>query len=146
MRHGDQLLVLMEHLPARKICLAVGAGTVLPLSRTNSGKLILSSLDPEELAAFLERDPFYQSTSAKAKSAFRKGLPEIAKAGQVIAPSGITGGVRDYARAVGIPGTDTAAVLAVSQVLTEGTAAPDCAAALARAAEGINRRLGALGV
>lgn len=140
-RHGDQLLVLMEQLPARRVCLAVGVGATFPLSRTNSGKLILSGMEPEERAGLIARDPWLSSLSARARATYLKELAAIAAAGQVVAPSNLTEGVRDHAMPVGIEGTETHAILAVSRVLTQDTPT-DCMAALQKTAEFINRRLG----
>ena len=141
-RHGDQLLILMECLPPKKICLAVGVGTSLPLSRTSSGKLILSGLDQEEMEAILNRDPYFQSNKPRAQAAFRRELEQIRKSGCVIAPSAISSGVVDCAMPVGIPGTDTSAVIAVSQVCPNDSDAVDCTAAVRQSAEAINRNMG----
>jgi DNA-binding IclR family transcriptional regulator len=144
-RHGDQLLVFMETLPSKKICLAVGVGTSLPLSRASSGKLILSGLGQDELAAFLARDEYFQSAKPRAQAAFKRELEEIRKTGSIIAPSGITSSVIDCAMLVGIPGTDTCAVIAVSQVCSNEADAVDCAPAVRHAAEAIDRNLGITG-
>ena len=141
-RYGDQLLILMEWLPPKKICLAVGAGTMLPLSRTSSGKLILSGLGEDELATLLARDDYFQSANPRARAAFMRELEEINKNGFIISPSGITSGVIDCAMPVGISGTDTSAVLAVSQVCQNDAGAVDCTAAVRQAARAINRNLG----
>lgn len=143
-RHGDQLLVLMETLPPKKICLAVGVGTLLPLSRTSSGKLILSGLHEEDQAAFLAQDGYFQSAKPRAQAAFKRELAQIRQSGHVIAPSCITSGVVDCAMPVGIPGTDSSAVIAVSQVCSNDSDALDCTAAVRRAAEMINRNMGIL--
>lgn len=141
-RHGDQLLILMEWLPPRKICLAVGVGSSLPLSRTSSGRLILSTLAPDELDAFLKRDAFYQAAEPRAQAALLRELEDIRKQGYVIAPSAITSGVIDCAMPVGMLGTDTSAVLAVSQVRPNDSDAVDCLRDLKQAVEEINRRMG----
>ncbi len=144
-RHGDQLVVLMEWLPAKKICLAVGIGTFLPLLRTNSGKLILSGLSEEELDVFLTGDDSGRTISKSQRKDFLNELEQIRRDGFVVAPSGISGGVRDYAIPVGIPGTDTAAVIAVSQVCSsDAVGDSDCLAGLRHAAQEIHRRMGIL--
>jgi DNA-binding IclR family transcriptional regulator len=144
-RHGDHLLILMEWLPPKKICLAVGVGTSLPLSRTSSGKLILSGLGQDELEAFLARDDYFQSAKSRAQAAFKRELEEIRKNGSITAPSSITSGVIDCAMPVGIPGTITSAVIAVSQVCPNDADAVDCTAAIRRAADIINRNMGIMG-
>jgi DNA-binding IclR family transcriptional regulator len=141
-RHGDQLLILMEWLPPKKICLAVGVGTLLPLSRTSSGKLILSGLGQDELSAYLACDAHYQSAKPRAQAAFRRELEQIRQTRCVTAPSDISSGVVDCAMPVGIPGTDTSAVIAVSQVCPNDADAMDCTPAVRQAAEAINRNMG----
>ncbi|WOO42699.1 IclR family transcriptional regulator [Rubellicoccus peritrichatus] len=111
---GDSLLVLMERMPARRVCLAIGEGTVLPLTQTASGRVLLGRMSDTEVSAFLEQDAHYQSLSKAARTRYLKTIDKIRELGCEKAKSEVTPGVSDIAIPIGIPGTDISATLAVS--------------------------------
>lgn len=138
--YGTSLLVLMECMPSRRICLAVGEGTVLPMILTTSGKLMLSRMDDESARALLETDAEYLAMSEAKRHAFLKQLESVPGTEPLQSESGLRNGITDIAVAVGIEGTDAFAVLAIS-CLPDTHLKPACAA-LRRCATQINRNLG----
>jgi len=116
-QHGNDLLVMVERMPTRRICLAVGEGTTMPLSETASGKVLLSRLTETAATAFLDGDSFFQRATAGKR---RELLGEIARArrdGLLVVNSEVTPGVMDIAVPVGVAGSDTDAVVDLSFLL-----------------------------
>ncbi|MGC6425247.1 MAG: IclR family transcriptional regulator [Lentimonas sp.] len=113
---GIDLLVMMERMPARRVCLAVGEGTTLPLSKTASGSVQLSHLDESDVCELLSEDPNFQKLSATKQAAFLKNLQKIREQSYEITNSQLSPGVIDIAMPVGIPKTDVFGTLAVSQL------------------------------
>ena len=115
-QNGNDLLVMMECMPQRRVCLAVGEGTVLPLTRTTSGLVLLSRLDDSELRSFLEQDPHFQGLSESRRKACLSRIADIRNNGCEIAASRFTLGVTDIVLPIGIAATDLFGALAVSQL------------------------------
>jgi DNA-binding IclR family transcriptional regulator len=113
-QHGALLLVLMERMPARRVCLAVGEGTVTPLIQTSSGKVLLSRMTREAAAELLGIEPLFTEMSAPKRKAFLARIDEIRKTDCLVMESAQSGGVIDIAAPVGVPGTDAFGVLAIS--------------------------------
>ncbi|MEM6884327.1 MAG: helix-turn-helix domain-containing protein [Verrucomicrobiota bacterium] len=113
---GFDLLVMKECMPQRRICLAVGEGTLLPLTLTNSGLVLLSQLEDSDPRAFLEQDPHFQGLSKSSRSACLQRISEIGSRDGEVATSLLTQGVIDLVLPVGISGTALSGVLAVSQL------------------------------
>lgn len=110
-QHGNDLLVMVERMPTRRICLAVGEGTTMRLSETASGKVLLSRKSESAAQGILDSDSFFQGTTAVKR---REILGEIAQAkrdGWLQVASEITPGVMDIALPVGVAGSDTDAVV-----------------------------------
>lgn len=142
-RHGTTILHLIERMPPQRICIAVGEGSRLPLSRTSSGKVLLSRMAAPEARGYLESDPDFVALSARLRSAYLRQLEAIRATGHLATPSDLTPHVQDIAVPVGAAGTDTSAVLAVAQILAPDSAAyaANLKAVLAAAAR-IDRNLG----
>ena len=144
-QHGNDLLVMVERMPTRHICLAVGEGTKLPLSETASGKVLLSRKTESAAAGILEGDLFFQGTTAAKR---REILSEIAQArrdGLLMVSSEVTPGVRDIAVPVGVAGSDTDAVVDMSFILPAKNGDKLCeqyAKAMRACAAKINQNLG----
>ena len=117
LEHAGELLVIIERLPARQICLAVGEGRMLPLVGSTSGAWFLSRLktDGQRLELLNEYEPF-QSLSATKKRLFLRQLKTMADEEAAIRASSTTPGGVDIATSVGLPGTDLFAVLAMPYV------------------------------
>lgn len=113
-QYGRSLIVLMERMPPRHICLAVGEGAVFPLLQANSGKVLLSWMSNDAVAALLSDDPLYAAMNESKRKAFFSSLEKIRHAGELLTESALSKGVTDIALPVGIEGTDTFAALVVS--------------------------------
>jgi DNA-binding IclR family transcriptional regulator len=107
------LLVLMERMPAQRICLAVGEGTTFPLVETTSGWLLLSQLSEEEVAILVNTDETCVSKSVAERKRILVKVKGFRKHGYAVAKSSLTEGVTDIAATVGVRGTETLAVLVV---------------------------------
>lgn len=138
--YGTSLLVLMECMPSRRICLAVGEGTVLPMILTTSGKLMLSRMDDESAKELLETDAKYRAMSEVKRRAFLRQLEAVRGTDLLKSESELRNGITDIAVPVGVEGTDAFAVLAIS-CLPDTDLKPACAA-LGRCATQINKNLG----
>lgn len=142
-RHGASILNLIERMPPQHICIAVGEGTLLPLARTSSGKVLLSRMPAAEAGSFLEGDPAFSALPARRRVAILREIETIRASGHLAAPSEVTPHVQDIAVPVGAPGTDTSAVLAVAQILDPATSTfENNIKAVLKTAAQINRNLG----
>ena len=142
-RHGSSILHLIERMPPRRICIAVGEGSRLPLVSSSSGKVLLSRMPAADSKRYLAEDTAFNALPAKRRAAYLQEVERIRSQGHLAAPSEITPHVQDIAVPVGAPDTDTSAVLAVAQILDP--ASPVFAAnlkATLKAAAQINRNLG----
>jgi DNA-binding IclR family transcriptional regulator len=139
-QYGRSLLTLLERMPARRICLAVGEGSVFPLMRTNSGKVLLSRMGRDDAAELLEDDPQYKAMTESKRKAFFAMLENIRHVGELMSESGLSKGVTDIAVPVGIEGTDTFAVLAVSYLAGANNSL--IRSAVLRCASQINQNMG----
>ncbi|MEO0795487.1 MAG: IclR family transcriptional regulator [Verrucomicrobiota bacterium] len=113
-QNGADLLIIIERMPARRVCLAVGEGTLLPITQTASGAVLLSQLDEDEAMAFLTEDTHYQQLSQAKKNAYQKRQHKIREQQFETAQSQFSPGVIDIALPIGIAGTDLSGALAVS--------------------------------
>ncbi len=113
-QNGMNLLVIMERMPPRRICLAVGEGTTLPITQSASGYVQLSQLDSTELDNFLQMDDHFQGLSKTKQQAKRTRIEAIREQGYEIAHSQISPGVVDISLPIGIRNSDLSGALAVS--------------------------------
>ena len=144
-QHGNALLVLVERMPARRICLAVGEGTSLPLSQSASGRLFLSRMPEAQVAGVLETDPHFQSASPAGRRAVLASIAEARRSGRLVVASDVTPGAVDIAYPVGVAGTDTSAVVDLPFIAPGPTAAgvtERYRKAVKRCADRINQNLG----
>ncbi|VGO22013.1 IclR family transcriptional regulator [Pontiella sulfatireligans] len=147
-QHGASLIVMMERMPARRVCLSVGEGATLPMSRTASGKVLLSRMAEEAADQLLEDDPEFSRLAKAAQKQIRADIEQGRANGFLFGKSELTEGVADIAIPVGVDGSGTAAVLAVSYLDSVKDAAQKqrnyLKATLICAGE-INRNLGVFG-
>ncbi len=108
---GSSVLILMERMPSRRICLAVGEGTTFPLVETTSGKLLLSQLTPQDAEGFLAADKSFKEKPAAERKRLLDVLKRLRGTDFALSPSGLTEGVQDAAAIVGVRGTDTIGAL-----------------------------------
>lgn len=137
---GRSLLVLMERMPPLRICLAVGEGAVFPLIHTTSGKMLLGRMGVEAAAELLEGDPQYVAMSEQQRKTFLKAIEKIGLVSYLVSSSSTNKGVTDIAVPIGVQGTDTSAVLAVSHLA--GSNSNLLRSAVLRCAASIDKNLG----
>jgi DNA-binding IclR family transcriptional regulator len=139
-QYGRSIIVLMERMPPRHVCIAVGEGTVLPLIQTGSGNVLLSRLNSEAASEFLSADPLYVDMAKSQKKAFLNTLDDYRGKEEIVSESRLNKGVTDIMVPVGIEGTDTYAVLVLSHL--PGADTNMLRTAIRRCASQINRNLG----
>ena len=113
-QYGGALLILIEQTPARRMSLAVGEGTTLPLWRTASGKVALGRMSEEERERILEQDEGFQELLPAFQERTRLIITKARKDGYLFQASEVTEGVSDIAVPIGLDGEDSAAVLALT--------------------------------
>ncbi|QBG45891.1 IclR family transcriptional regulator [Verrucomicrobia bacterium S94] len=146
-QHGTSLIVMMERMPARRVCLSVGEGSVFPISLTASGKVLLSRMSEEIAHQTLEDDPEYTRRSKADRQRILNDISEARKNGFLVQESELTEGTTDIAVPIGIDGSGTSAVLGVSYLNTAKGADTLRQTYLKSAllhAEEINRNLGVI--
>ena len=144
-QHGGNMIVLMERMPSRCVCMSVGEGTTLPLSLTASGKVLLSRMPDEVARETLNNDEYFMTLSQKSRKALLSSLTDIQNLGYYVTKSSQTESVTDIAVSIGIDSTDAAAVIAVPFVSPPGISDKRIAAYLKSVlacAEQINQNLG----
>jgi DNA-binding IclR family transcriptional regulator len=139
-QYGRSLLTLLERMPTRRICLAVGEGAVFPLIQTNSGKVLLSRMGRDAAVELLENDPLYTAMTEPKRKAFFRMLENIRQADELVSESGLSNGVTDISVPVGIVGTDIFAALTVSYLA--GVNSSFIRSAVLRCASQINQNIG----
>lgn len=144
-QHGMSLIVMMERMPARRVCLSVGEGATFPMGRTASGKVLLSRMSAEASSRVLDEDPEITRLPKAAQKRIRAEIDGVRAHGFLAEASELTEGVADIAVPIGVDGSGTAAVLAISYLNSGKNAARKqrtyLKAALLCATE-INRNLG----
>lgn len=110
---GSLLVVLLELMPPRTVCLAVGEGTTIPITQSSSGLVLLSRMDSEQKVAALEADLYFQKLSQARKQAVLETIDKVKEQGWLQIESRVSEGCLDIAIPLGVAGTVTSAVLAV---------------------------------
>lgn len=113
-QHGSSVIVMMERMPARRVCLSVGEGATCPLSRTTSGKVLLSRRTLEDSNKLLADDPEFVRLSQVDQKRIQQEVAEARANGFLSRISELTDGVADIAIPVGVDGSGTLAALTVS--------------------------------
>lgn len=144
-QHGSSVIVMMERMPARRVCLSVGEGATRPISRTTSGKVLLSRMAPDASTQMLNDDPEFTRLPKSDQKRIQQEIAEARANGFLSKICELTDGVADIAIPVGVDGSGTLAALAVSSLCGNANA-PErqsnyLKAAMLCAAE-INRNLG----
>ena len=111
---GSSLLTLMERMPTRRICLTIGEGTTFPKVETSSGKLLLSQITHGEVEALLAADESFQAKTLRERKKTLDTIYRTREMNYIITASILTKGVTDVAVTIGLRGTDTFGVLAIS--------------------------------
>lgn len=144
-QHGNDLLVMVERMPPRRICLAVGEGNRMRLAETASGKVLLSRMNETTVEALLQVDEFFAGGTTAVRRQIRAEIGRARKDGILIVESAVTPGAMDIAVPVGIAGSDTDAVADMSFIVHAKDASKviaEYSRAMLSCAEQINRNLG----
>jgi DNA-binding IclR family transcriptional regulator len=116
---------------------------VLPLVETTSGKVMLARYSEDEVDGILRGDPHFNAMGQAQRREIKNGIAAARADGYLVTPSARTAGVSDISVPVGVAGTDTAAVLALSQLVGPmAFKADENLGAVRAAAARINRNLG----
>ena len=144
MQYAGELMITLERMPAKQLCLSVGEGATFPLWRTASGKVWLGMVSSSEREALLEVDKAF----TELPPSFQERVYQVAEVarldGFLAQRSDITDGVFDVAMPVGIYGGESA-VLALSCLESagiDGGSESEMLLAVKECAKQINRNLG----
>lgn len=111
---NNQLLVISQTRSPSAVSLSIEEGTHFPLSKTTSGKVLLSMYSLEDRAAMLSRDVYFTKWDDQQKENLFASITEIENIGHRVSKSGLTSGVTDIAVPIGLKDSNLIAVLAVS--------------------------------
>jgi DNA-binding IclR family transcriptional regulator len=111
---NNKLLVISQIRSPRAVSLSIEEGTHFPISKTTSGKVILTMYSDHIIKEILMRDEFYPKWDKKSKTNFLNSLNTIKKDGFHYSESLLTSGVTDIAIPVGDSNSEICSVLAVS--------------------------------
>jgi DNA-binding IclR family transcriptional regulator len=131
LNHG-RLVVLLDMGSPLQVRFAHEIGAQFPPVLTNSGRLLLAYLLPEDLENHLLKDPDYAQLSPTGREAFHEELKKIRRNRYAVSSSKERAGMKDLAVLVGNPAIGATAALAIA-CLSGGKNSAD-----------INRLLGAL--
>ena len=110
----DQLLIIAQMRSPNAVSLSIEEGTHFPISKTTSGRVMLSLYSDEKIKEILTRDAFFPKWSKKEQTAFLASIEQTKTDGYRWSHSTMTSGITDIAVAIGLPETNFTAVLAVS--------------------------------
>jgi len=111
--HG-RLVVLLDVGSPLRVRFAHEVGGQFPPVLTNSGRLLLAYLLPEELEELLSRDPEYAQLAPADREALHEELKNIRRHRYAISASEERGGMKDVAVLAGNPAIGVTAALAIA--------------------------------
>lgn len=111
--HGDLLVLLDVGSPSR-VRFAHEVGGRFSTVVTNSGRLLLAFMSPEDLERHLKENPDYARMNKAERKAFRARLRTIRRNGYAVSRSEERAGMKDIAVLVGNPATGIMAALAIA--------------------------------
>jgi DNA-binding IclR family transcriptional regulator len=111
---NDQLLVISQTRSPSAVSLSIEEGTHFPLSKTTSGRVLLSMYPSEDRKEILSRDVHFKEWDSKLKEEFLSSVLEVEQNGYRVSKSGLTSGITDVAVPIGLKDSNLMAVLAVS--------------------------------
>ncbi len=117
--HQNQLLIVSQAKSMTPISLSVEVGGIFPITKTISGKIILSHKNEMELKQILKSSDDYTAMSANDKKAFLSELKDFKKLDCVVSKSALTEGVTDFAAPVFDIHNNVIAVLDVSTLTSQ---------------------------
>jgi DNA-binding IclR family transcriptional regulator len=111
--HGRLVVILDVGSPLRVRFAHEIGGQFSPIL-TNSGRLLLAQLPPQDLEGILNKDPDYQQLSRAKQRSFQMELKKIRRKHHAVASSEERAGMKDLAVLVGNPGVGITAALAIA--------------------------------
>ncbi|MBU2950844.1 IclR family transcriptional regulator [Tamlana agarivorans] len=113
--HG-KLMVISQMRSPGPVSLSIEEGSLFPLTKTASGRVLLAFLDSDKTQHLLKSDAEFSALSKKDQKLFLMQLETIKKTGHEISESDLTMGVTDIAVPVGNPDLVTYCALAISSL------------------------------
>lgn len=113
LNHG-RLVVLMDVPSPLRVRFAHQVGSQFSPALTNSGRLLLAYLDPEDLETYLGEDADYARFSKAKQTEFQEELKRIRRNRYAVSLSDERAGMRDIAVLVGNPAVGSTAALAIA--------------------------------
>lgn len=117
--HYRVMVICQSRSPA-PVALSIEEGSLFPLLKTASGKILLSFMSEHDREEVLKRDPDFNSYPASKQKKTIKLLNEIPKGGYYVTPSELTLGVTDISfPIIGENNTNAIASLTISALSTQ---------------------------
>ena len=98
------------------VSLSIEEGSLFPLLKTTSGRVIVAFTEEEQLKTLLEKDKNFDSLNSKEKKELLKRLKAIKESGYEIKKSELTLGVTDVGVPVGRTANGIFSVLTISSL------------------------------
>lgn len=119
--HHGQLMIVSQMRSPGPVSLSIEEGSLFPLIKTTSGRVILAYLDEKRREQILSENKEYKLLPLKAKKEFKMRLKQINERGYEIQQSEITMGVSDIGVPVGNVKAGIFGVLAISSLTSIST-------------------------
>lgn len=116
--HHGELMVVSQMKSPGPVTLSIEEGSLFPLVKTTSGRVVLAFLDEKRRSAILKENKDFKKLLAAEKSELNAHLQNIKERGYEIEQSEITKGVSDIAVPIGNVASGIFAVLAISSLST----------------------------
>ena len=115
--YGSEILIVIERLPPRTVCLSVGEGSALSFSMSASGRMLLSRLpDDSTRIQRLKQDEAFRKLKGNAKKVLLEEIKDLSEQKGFIAQSKVTPGGIDLGTTIGVAETETFGALAMSYI------------------------------
>lgn len=99
--YHDKLIVIAQSRSPEPIALSIEEGSLFPLIKTASGRVLLAFMDERERLEILHENEEYKSYSLRRQQKFLATLKEIREQGHHITPSNLAKGVMDITVPIG---------------------------------------------
>ncbi len=117
--YHNKLMVIGQAKSRTPVTLSVEIGSLFPLEKTNSGKVILANLDAERCAHVLSSCDTYIAMNDEEKAQFMAELNELRGKACNVSKSLLTEGVTDFSSPIYNMQSEIIAVLAVSTLTSQ---------------------------
>ncbi|KAA1246399.1 IclR family transcriptional regulator [Aquimarina sp. RZ0] len=114
--YSGQLMVISQVQSPGPVSLSIEEGSLFPLTKTTSGRVLLAFMETDELEKILQTNPEFNALSKKEQVNFRTNLKSIEKNGYELKKSDLTIGVTDIAVPIGHTNSGIFSVLAISSL------------------------------